>query len=128
MHNNSPPFKLPDGEAGGLVVPQRALLQWWYGLPTWVRSPVWPAFLATLTILGLLLSFHQVVREAVQQSELRLRASALHNEATWRCSAMSSQRASEGCRSQLKAYNASAVRPSNAQAVLVTSLDLLSDK
>lgn len=127
MHNNSPPFKLPDGEAGGLVVPQRVLL-WWYGLPTWVRSPVWPALLATLTILGLLLSFHQVVREAVQQSELRHRAGALHSEATWRCNTMSSQRASEGCLSQLKAYNTSAVRPSNAQAVLVTSLDLLSDK
>jgi hypothetical protein len=99
MPNNSEPFKLSDGEAGGLVVPQRALRLWWYGLPAWARSPVWPALLATLTILGLLLSFHQVVHQAVQQSELRLQA-----------------------------YNASAVRPSNAQAVLVTSLELLSDK
>jgi hypothetical protein len=128
MHNNSPPFKLPDGEAGGLVVHQHALLLWWSGLPTWVRSPVWPALLAALTILGLLLSFHQVVYQAVQQSELRHRAGALHSEATWRCNTMSSQRASEGCLSQLKAYSASAVRTPNAHAVLVTSLELLSNK
>jgi hypothetical protein len=111
---------------------------WWYGWPASVRSPLWSALLATLTILGLLLAFHQVVSGAVQQGELRHQASVLHSEATWRCKAMGSLRASESCLSQLKAlarvnpllqaYITPGVGPSNAQAVLVTSLKLLSDK
>lgn len=137
MGNNFPTFKLPDGEAGGFVMLQRAAL-WWCSLPAGIRSPVWPPLLATLTILGLLLAFHQVVHEAMLQSELRHKASAMHSEAIWRCNTMGSLRANESCLSQLKAlargnplleaYITPGVRRSNAQAVLVTSLDSLSDK
>ena len=135
MHNKSPTYKLPEGEAGGFVVLQRAALLWWCSLPAGVRSPVWPALLA---ILGLLLAFHQVVHEAMLQSELRHKASTMHSEAIWRCNTMGSLRANESCLSQLKAlargnplleaYITPGVRRSNAQAVLVTSLDSLSDK
>jgi hypothetical protein len=138
MHNNTPPFKLPDGEAGGFVVPQRGLQLWWHHLPVWVRSPLWPGMLATLTVLGLLLAFYQVVSAAVQQSALRHKATAMHSEATWRCNTLSGLGAREVCRSQLNAVasaeallptqNTSGMPQSNAEALLLTSLELLSDK
>lgn len=122
MHNNS----------------QTSMQLWWYGLPAGVRSPLWPTLLATLTILGLLLAFHQVVSGAVQQGELRHQASALHSKAIWTCNTLGSLRANQSCLSQLKtlarvnpllqAYITPGVGPSSAQAVLVSSLELLSDK
>jgi hypothetical protein len=48
-------------------------------------SPVWLGILATIAIVGLLLAFHHVVRGAVQQGELRRKATATHAEAAWRC-------------------------------------------
>lgn len=133
-----PTFKLPGDETGGLAACRRELQQWWRGLPAGVRSPVWPGILATLIIFGLLLAFHQVVTGAVQQSELRLKATAMRSEATWRCNTLRGLGASESCRSQLKALadgnallqfpNTAGVRQPNAQAVLMTNLDLLSDR
>jgi hypothetical protein len=98
MGNNSPAFKLLDGEVGGYAALQRELQRWRHRLPAaWVRAPVWPVILSTLIILGLLLVFHQVVFEAVQQSELRRKASAMHTEATWRCNSLRGPRASYSC-------------------------------
>ena len=58
------------------------------GWPAALRSPLAHAILATLAMLGLLLAFHQVVLGAVQQGELRRKATAMQADAAWRCNAM----------------------------------------
>ncbi|MDO8248729.1 MAG: hypothetical protein Q7T78_03285 [Rhodoferax sp.] len=138
MGNNFPSFKLCFGEAGSFAAHQRGLQLWWHHLPVWVRSPLWPGMLATMTVLGLLLAFYQVVSGAVQQGALRHKAAAMYSEATWRCNTLSGLRAREGCRSQLNAVASAeallqtqttpGMPQSNAQAILLTSLELLSDK
>jgi len=101
MDNVFPAFDSANGTSGGFATFQRGLQRWWHQLPAAVRARVWPGILATLVMLGMLLAFHQVVRAAVQQSELRLKATAVQAEATWRCHAMSSLGASESCLLQL---------------------------
>ncbi|ABD69151.1 hypothetical protein Rfer_1418 [Rhodoferax ferrireducens T118] len=96
-------FVLPHGWADDFAAHQRSLRQWWYRLPAGLRSPVWSTILGSLTILGLLLAFHQVVYEAVQQGELRHKAYALQAEATWRCKALPARGASDSCLLQLSA-------------------------
>lgn len=78
-------------------------LLWWQRLPAAVRSPVWPGILSALIILGMLLTFHQVVRGVVQQSELRHQATAQRAEATWRCRALPGLQASRTCLLKLDA-------------------------
>lgn len=70
-------------------------------LPAGVRLPGWPVILAIFIILGLLLTFYQVMLGSVQQSELRHKANALHIEATWRCNALRGPHASNRCLLQL---------------------------
>lgn len=62
-----------------------------FALPAGVRSSVWPKVLGAILILGLLMTFHQVVSGAVQQGELLRKSSALKAEATWRCSTVRSR-------------------------------------
>ncbi len=76
---------------------------WWSDLLTGAHSPFWPGMLAAMTILGLLLAFHQVVSGAVLQGELRLQAVALHANATSRCNRMGNVRDNKTCLSQLAA-------------------------
>ena len=74
--------------------------------PGWsaaLRSPLAHAILATLAMLGLLLAFHQVVLGAVQQGELRRKATAMQADAAWRCNAMPVARSREGCLMQSNA-------------------------
>ena len=52
-----------------------------------LRTTVWPALLAALLAVGLLVAFHQVVQGAVDQAMLRRQSAALHAEADWRCRA-----------------------------------------
>jgi hypothetical protein len=85
MNKKFPVFRISQGEAGRFGV----------------RSPVWPGLLATLIVLGMLMAFHQVVRGAVQQGELRQQAIATHAAATWRCNALNGTAASGSCLSQL---------------------------
>jgi hypothetical protein len=94
---------LPHGWADDFAARQRTLQQWWYRLPAGLRSPVWSTILGSLIILGLLLAFHQVVHEAVQQGELRHKAYALQAEATWRCKILPARGASDSCLLQLSA-------------------------
>jgi len=103
MSNNSTTFKWFNGEASGFDAFQRELQRLWQRLPVEARSPGWPVILATLIILGLLLTFHQVVRGAVQQSELRHKAAAKHTEVTWRCKLLRDLSESESCLLQLNA-------------------------
>lgn len=49
---------------------------------------IWLVLAAAVALLGLLLAFQLVVREAVQQGELRRDANALLLEATWRCNTL----------------------------------------
>ena len=71
------------------------------GWPAALRSPQAFAVLATLAMLGLLLAFHQVVLGAVQQGELRRKATAMQADAAWRCNALPAARSREGCLVQL---------------------------
>jgi hypothetical protein len=77
-------------------------LAWWTALPEPVRSPAWPRALAALTVLFLLLAFHQVVSDAVRQGELLRMAAASHSEAVWRCGSLRGLRSREGCLAQLQ--------------------------
>lgn len=67
------------------------------------RSLRWPGLLAALVTLGLLLVFGQVVRQAVEQGELRRRANALLLEATWRCRTIRDGGVREACLQQISA-------------------------
>jgi hypothetical protein len=73
------------------------------GWPDALRLPLWQAILAVLAALGLLLAFHQVVLGAVQQGELRRKASAMQAEAASRCNALTGTRSRETCLMQLNA-------------------------
>jgi hypothetical protein len=103
MSNNSTTFKGLDGEASGFDAFQHELQRLWHRLPAVARSPGWPVILATLVILGMLLAFHQVVRGAVQQSEVRHKAAHMHAEVTWRCKILRDLSESENCLLQLNA-------------------------
>jgi hypothetical protein len=105
MNNNSTTFKWSYGETSGLAALQHELQRWWHRLPAGVRSPGWPVILATVTLLGMLLTFHQVVRGAVQQSESRHKAEAMRTEVTWRCNLLRDLRESESCLLQLNAVD-----------------------
>ena len=50
-----------------------------------LRTSVWPVALAALLVVGLLVTFHQVVQGAVDQAMLRRQAAAQHAEADWQC-------------------------------------------
>lgn len=89
-------------EAGGFTAFTRGCQAWWYRLPAGFRLPVWPLMLATLLILGLMLAFHQVASGAVQQGELRRKASAVLAEATWRCNSARASSIRDTCLQQLK--------------------------
>ncbi len=63
----------------------------------------WGPVLAALAALGLLLAFHQVVRGAVQQGELRRTATAAHAVATWRCGTLANAATRASCLAELAA-------------------------
>ena len=101
MDNIFPSFRLANGAADGFTMFQRRLQWWWRQLPTVARAPILPRILAALLILGMLLAFHQVVSGAVQQSELRAKATAMQAAATWRCRTLRGLGASQSCLLQL---------------------------
>ena len=68
-----------------------------------LRAAVWSGILAALAVLGLLLAFYQVVRDAVDQAALRRQAVALHANAAWRCQMAPGFHASQRCLGQLEA-------------------------
>jgi hypothetical protein len=73
------------------------------GWPGALRLPLGHAILAMLTGIGLLMAFHQVVLGAVQQGELRRKATAMQAEAESRCNALNGARSREICLMQLNA-------------------------
>jgi hypothetical protein len=94
---------------------RRAL--WWHHLSNRARSPAGPGILAALAVIGMLLIFHQVVRDAVQQAEARHRAITVHAEATWRCKALRVPPMRDSCLVQLNAvpYNGATPQAGSAR-------------
>jgi len=76
---------MPQSWRGSLALPAKA----------------WPAVLASVAVLVMLVAFDQVVRGAVIQSELRRQAAAVHAEAAWRCKALRGRGVSQVCLAQL---------------------------
>jgi hypothetical protein len=88
---------------------RRHVLAWWRGLPAPLQSRSWPLALACLTILALLLGFHQVVVSAVKQGELLRMTTATQSEALWRCRALHNAATRASCLQQLDEAHAGAV-------------------
>lgn len=70
-------------------------------------------------LLGLLLAFHQVVRSAVRQGEVRREITALHNAAAFRCNELRGRPVRDDCMKKLNASpaDAAALRAQNALAI-----------
>jgi hypothetical protein len=81
--------------------PRGQIEAWWFDLPQPLRARAWPAALACLVIVALLLGFYQVVQHSVQQGELLRMSAATRAEAVWRCNALQGVRVREGCLEQL---------------------------
>lgn len=89
------------------------------GLPVQVNANGWRGAFAALILLGLLLAFHQVVRSAVRQGELRRELTALHSAATLRCNEMRGRLVRDSCLKKLNATSAdvTALRAQNALTI-----------
>ena len=66
------------------------------------RSWLWPWIAASLAAVGLMLTFHHVVRGAVLQGELRQVAAVEHADAMWRCKGAAGARDRDSCMAQLQ--------------------------
>lgn len=76
------------------------------------RRPAPLAMVAALAILGLLLTFHQVVQGAVHRAELRRAAAVQHAQALRRCQALPEATRRTDC---LLALNAASARVAPAE-------------
>jgi hypothetical protein len=63
----------------------------------------WPAVLAALTTLGLLLALGHVVGQGVRNSSERRVALALHDDAAWRCSSLHGRLLRDRCLREIDA-------------------------
>lgn len=79
----------------------REIRAWWYGLPRGLRSPMWPTAFSVMTILALLMGFHQVVQSAVKQGELLRMSASTHAKAERRCHALQGERMRASCMNQI---------------------------
>ena len=104
-------IKVSGNGAGGFNLLRRNRQLSWHQMPIWVCLSYWRGILATLTILGMLLAFHEVVQGAVRQGDLRRQADAIHAEATWRCRALRGLGASDNCLQRLQALAPGAATP-----------------
>jgi len=66
------------------------------------RPWLWPWIAASLAAVGLMLIFHQVVRGAVLQGELRQVAAMAQADAMWRCKGVAELRDRDSCMVQLQ--------------------------
>jgi hypothetical protein len=84
-----------------------------------LRSHGWSGVLASLLLLGLLLAFHQVVRSAVRQGELRREITALQSATASRCNALRSRLVRDSCLQELNAapLDPAALRARNALTI-----------
>ena len=108
--------------ASKLFVPHFALPRWvlaWWQAVVW--APLWAVILVVVVVAGLMLTFHGVVRGAVEQGEGRRVATAALTQATWRCNALRGLGASGACLAQLNAAAALNVGLTQAAAPRVNS-------
>jgi len=98
---NQPALYLPHWPHDGLRGLRRELQRWWTGQPELLRSRAWPSAFAGLTILALLLGFHQVVSSAVKQGELMRMSAATRSQAEWRCHALRNAATRASCLERL---------------------------
>ncbi|HSV70038.1 MAG TPA: hypothetical protein VLI72_07995 [Methylibium sp.] len=68
-----------------------------------VFAPVWAALLAALLLIGLLLAYDAVLRQAIRQGEQRRVAAAAQLDGQWRCRTLRGRSAVDGCLRQLAA-------------------------
>ncbi|WP_394757112.1 hypothetical protein [Rhodoferax sp.] len=120
MNHLSTSFTLPDHQVSDFAAHQRTLRQWWHRLPGGLQSPVWLVIIGSLMILGMLLAFHQVVHDAVQQGELRQKTNALQAEAVGRCHILRGRDARDICLLQLSALG-QGMGQSTAQSMQLAS-------
>ncbi|MBA3059228.1 MAG: hypothetical protein KJ614_02735 [Gammaproteobacteria bacterium] len=66
-----------------------------------MQSPLWLTLFGSLVILGMLMVFHQVVHDAVQQGQLRHKANAHQTAEMMRCKVLPGRDASDRCLLQL---------------------------
>jgi hypothetical protein len=79
---------------------------WWRHTIDLLRAPVWPAIVAALSLLALLIGFHRVLLEAVQQGDLRRQATAAKVDGLWRCNSMPQRGERETCLKRVHAMPA----------------------
>jgi hypothetical protein len=87
--------------------------------PVALRAHGWRGALAALILLGLLLAFHQVVRSAVREGELRREITALHSAASLRCNELRGRLVRDSCLKKLSASapDVAALRAQNALTI-----------
>lgn len=61
-------------------------------------TPVWPALLAAVLAVLLLLAFERVVRQGMHQGVQRRATQAAQADAAWRCAALRAGPERSGCR------------------------------
>ena len=84
--------------------PRNGLRGWVQGLGALAQrftSAHWPMVIAAMACAVLLLAFERVVRQAVQQGELRQIAARDRSDAIWRCKALKTRTARAECRQGL---------------------------
>jgi hypothetical protein len=92
-----------------------------------LRAPPWPATLAVLTLLGLLLTFQQVVSAAVRQGEARRAATAAHSAAYWRCQGGQRGLVRASCQSTLKSSPHDDADDATTQLRKVTTVETVAE-
>lgn len=102
MSHLSTSVTLTHGQVDDLAARQR-LPQGVSRLAGGLHPPVWLSILGTLVILAMLITFHQVVRGAVQQGQLRQKAISLQAGAIGRCTILPGRQASDRCLLQMRA-------------------------
>jgi hypothetical protein len=65
------------------------------------HDATWPMLAGLMTVLLLLLSFHHLVQQATQQSELRQKDRVTRHNATWRCKGLADAGQRARCLAQL---------------------------
>jgi hypothetical protein len=102
---------------------------WWRAALIGLRGPVWPASVAALLGIGLLLAFQQVVARSVEQADQQRVAAAAQHEGVWRCKLLRQPGSRANCLLQVAGAHESAslhqrdvlaatgpTRPSNPEA------------
>jgi hypothetical protein len=68
---------------------------------TALRRPGWPGLVAALAALGLLLTFQQILAQAVKEGDLRRADTAAQVDGLWRCKLVRDVGARDACLAQV---------------------------